>query len=386
MKTIVQLFFSDVSLGIEGGREKVFAQMSNLAIEHNYKVIDICNGSDNEEKLFFALNKKVEFHNLRLGKIKVPFYKKMIREIAKAVHLDTKNYVDMHRTKILVKHVNNILKDRDIDIILCYEFNSVMVANFLNHTVPKVAMVHSGVEIEFGQKTKNQIMQANKIDVYQVLTPNTIQEVRKYLDTRVVCIPNIVSQVDCGTLVKQAKEKKVIINIGRIVRDKQQHFLIEAFAKIASDLQDEWEIYFYGTEQDKKYKQEMEYFIKIHGLSNKIFFKGVTTEPLKQMQNADIFGFPSKSESFGLALAEAMSVGLPVIGLKNTAAVNELILDGKNGFLCENIDDFTDKLELLMKDDVLRRQMGLNAHLQIKDYSPNKVWAKWEKLFDELSK
>lgn len=45
------------------------------------------------------------------------------------------------------------------------------------------------------------------------------------------------------------------------------------------------------------------------------------------------FAFPSAYEGFGLSLAEAMSMGLPAVGYKSCSAVNELIVDGKNGFV-----------------------------------------------------
>jgi hypothetical protein len=86
LKTIVQLFFGNGHISIEGGVEKVFVELSNLAVEKNYKVISICNSSSIDEKPYFPLDEKVKFHNLGLGKIKVPFYKKIIREIAKWVN------------------------------------------------------------------------------------------------------------------------------------------------------------------------------------------------------------------------------------------------------------------------------------------------------------
>jgi glycosyltransferase involved in cell wall biosynthesis len=378
----VQLFFSNFPISIEGGREKVFVELSNLAIEKNCKVINICNSSDQNEKPFFLLNKEVEFYNLGLGKIKAPFYKKIIREIARIFHLDIENYVDSHKTKILAERVNNILKDRDIYAVICYEFNSIMVANYLNLKMPKIATMHSAIEIELGSKTKKQIMQINKIDAYQVLIPSAVDKVKKYINTKVVCIPNMVSQINANKATKSNKNKKIILNIGRIDRNKRQHILIKAFAKIPD--KDKWEVHIYGYEQDKQYKKEMEYFIKRNGLSNKIFFKGVTNEPLKCMQNADIFAFPSAYETFSLALAEAMSTGLPAIGFKETTAVNEWIINNETGFLCENSSEFMEKLEILMKDDKLRKQMGRNSSMRIDGYSPDKVWLKWEKLFNEI--
>jgi glycosyltransferase involved in cell wall biosynthesis len=385
MKTIVQLFFGRVPISISGGGEKVFVELSNLAADKNYKVICICNSAIPSEKPFFKLNEKVEFYNLGLGKIKPPLYIKIAREICKALHINTKNYVDDYRTKILVKYIDKILQDRDVYAVLCYEINAVLTANAISSKVPKIAMAHGSVESLIKPLSKWQIQQVNKMDAYQVLMPSFINEAKKYLKTKVVCIPNIVPQVYCDIVAKQPKDKKIIINISRIEPQKQQDILIKAFAKIIYKFKNEWEIHLYGDEQDKKYKNSIEKFIKNNSLSDVILFKGTTKNVLEKLQNADIFAFPSIREGFPLALTEAMSIGLPSIGFESTSGVNELIKDKKDGFLCKDIDDFADKLATLMADEDLREAMGLKARENMQKYSPDKVWTKWKKLFSELN-
>lgn len=99
------------------------------------------------------------------------------------------------------------------------------------------------------------------------------------------------------------------------------------------------------------------------------------------MRQSDIFAFPSVHEGFGLAIAEAMSIGLPCVGLKTCSAVNELIVDGDNGFLAENfVEDFAAKLRLLMDDAELRARMGRAGHEMMKQYTPEKIWDQWEEL------
>ena len=97
------------------------------------------------------------------------------------------------------------------------------------------------------------------------------------------------------------------------------------------------------------------------------------------LKKADIFAFPSAWEGFGLALTEAMSVGLPAIGYKSAAAVNELIENNKTGFLVnDGIEDFADKLNILIKDKDLRIKFGKNAVIAMQKYYPKLVYDKWE--------
>ena len=112
---------------------------------------------------------------------------------------------------------------------------------------------------------------------------------------------------------------------------------------------------------------------------------GETKNIINKLMDGDIFAFPSKFEGMPLALMDAMSVGLPAIGYKSCASVNELIINDFNGFLCDDgIDDFADKLKLLMSDADFRRKLGGNARESMRAFAPEKIWDKWEALINNV--
>lgn len=76
-------------------------------------------------------------------------------------------------------------------------------------------------------------------------------------------------------------------------------------------------------------------------------------------QSADILLFPTVREGFGLAVAEAMACGLPVVAT-NCSSLPELIDDGKGGFLCPlgDIESFAEKICFLAENYQQRRDMG----------------------------
>ena len=105
----------------------------------------------------------------------------------------------------------------------------------------------------------------------------------------------------------------------------------------------------------------------------------------KVLVNGDIFVFPSAYEGFGLTMAEAMSMGVPAIGYKNCVAVNEIIHDGENGFLADDvIEPLAEKMRLLMEDSELRARMGQAARRSMKQYSADKIWGAWDDLLHEV--
>lgn len=125
--------------------------------------------------------------------------------------------------------------------------------------------------------------------------------------------------------------------------------------------------------------------IKKYGLENRVFLKGATKNVAAVLKEGDIFAFPSAYEGFGLSLGEAMSMGLPAVGYRNCSAVNELIQDGRTGFLyTDNSIDFSQKLCILMEDRLLRAKMGSAARLSMKIYAPNIVWDSWNSLLHKV--
>ncbi len=87
--------------------------------------------------------------------------------------------------------------------------------------------------------------------------------------------------------------------------------------------------------------------------------------------SADIFLFPSTTETFGLVVQEAFASGIPVVGVR-AGGVISLIDHGETGYLAEpNVpEDIADKLAALLDAPGLRRQMGESA----REYTLHRSW------------
>ena len=118
--------------------------------------------------------------------------------------------------------------------------------------------------------------------------------------------------------------------------------------------------------------------------------QGIGSIPFHEMPNRyrqmDILLMPTIREGFGLAVAEAMACGLPVVA-SNCSSIPELIDDGKGGFLCPigDVETFAEKINLLAESPRLRLQMGEYNRAKIeKKFTLARMVKEYELLFEEV--
>ena len=66
---------------------------------------------------------------------------------------------------------------------------------------------------------------------------------------------------------------------------------------------------------------------------------------------------------------------------------SDIIKDGEDGFLVKNGDEetFAEKLQLLIKDENLRKEMGEKARENVQRFSPQNVVKQWDELFKKIN-
>lgn len=86
--------------------------------------------------------------------------------------------------------------------------------------------------------------------------------------------------------------------------------------------------------------------------------------------SADVFLFPSETETFGNVTLEAMACGLPCVCADATGS-SSLVVDGETGYLARprDADDFADKIAVLAAADGLRRRMSEAARARSLTFS-----------------
>jgi glycosyltransferase involved in cell wall biosynthesis len=99
--------------------------------------------------------------------------------------------------------------------------------------------------------------------------------------------------------------------------------------------------------------------------------------------SADVFVFPSTTDTFGNVILEAQACGLPVV-VSDSGGPKELVEDKTTGLITKShdVDDFTRAIRSLVTDPALRKRMGESARNSVIDRSwPSafsKFWAATE--------
>ena len=124
-----------------------------------------------------------------------------------------------------------------------------------------------------------------------------------------------------------------IFSIGifsRVEEQKGQHLVLDAMNMSSNQMQ----LCIIGHVMSKQYKEDLLINAKIYHLTNYLKFVNFVDSPMSYMPFFDLLILPTYEETFGLVAAEAMIMGVPVIG-SNAGGVPEIISHGSNGLLFE---------------------------------------------------
>ncbi|MDY4077594.1 MAG: glycosyltransferase family 4 protein [Clostridium sp.] len=174
------------------------------------------------------------------------------------------------------------------------------------------------------------------------------------------------------------KNEVVLVSVGELSSRKNHKVILEALEKIEDDY-----IYIICGQGEKK--EELVNLSKKLKIQNKVKFLGYRQDVKEILKASDIFCFPSKQEGLPVALMEAMASGLPVV-CSNIRGNSDLIEEKNGGYLLEynNSHEFLIKIQELINNDSLRKEMGEFNLEKIKEFDRKKVNNLMEEIYNEL--
>jgi glycosyltransferase involved in cell wall biosynthesis len=181
----------------------------------------------------------------------------------------------------------------------------------------------------------------------------------------------------------------LITVIGRLQRGKGQHVFIEAAQRILEECPDAVFMIvgdaLFGLDPD--YPQELQLLGKRMGIEDQLIFTGFRHDVANLLDISDIVVTPSiEPEGFGMAVAEAMAAGKPLVAT-NLGATPELVTNGESALLVRPNDHqaLAEAVIRLAKDEPLRVRLALNGRqAALKHFSIARAVNEYQHAYTEV--
>lgn len=301
---------------VAGGAERV---LTSLANEFSTAGADIVFVTFSSKEGFYKLDNKVKT-------VKLALVTDNLKGLKKALKLPI---LEVERVKSICK----VIDDERPNVVISFLFMTNIMACLCGR-IKKVPVIISerNDPCSYG-KIKRMVMAA----VYKKASGMVCQSQcmkdyaqKEYGLNSIVVIPNPLSESQYSKYRSYVKKQNKIVTVGRLVPQKNQKLLIDAFYDI-HELFPSYKLYIYG---DGPLKSELQKQIDQYNLSDCVFLAGVKKDVLINNSDAQLFVLPSDFEGYPNVLVEAMANGIMSISTDfATKTAREIIVDGKNGLL-----------------------------------------------------
>lgn len=281
-----------------------------------------------------------------------------------------------------------LVKNRNIDtVILMGNYPALIVSFTRFFTKAKyVYCDHGGLMNQWHQKDITAIRFWSALVSHKVvvLTEKTRKDYMKKFHLRekkVECIYNWIAEE-----VKEAKKtydcsSQKILTVGRLGKEKGYDLLVEVAKKILPAHQD-WQWHIYGSGE---MQQMLEEKIEEYHLEDQLVLKGNVEHAYQYYMDYAFLVLPSYREGLPLVLLEALELGLPMVSFDIETGPNEIIEDGKNGYLIPpyDLEQMGQRMVELMEDKAKREAFATYKGKKEK-FSKNTILKQWIKLIEGL--
>lgn len=368
-----------------GGTVRTVVNTANYLVNNGYKVtiISIKKTYDYPK---FDIDEKIKLQPL--FNTKKQFAEKTVKTLIVKV-LNNIPSVLIDRNELLYKNLSlytdflllKSLKKLETDIVIStFPSLNFLSAKYVKKKTIKIGQEHAQLSAHHKSIRKKIKKYYGSLNCLTVLTPKEKEDYQSFLKTplNINVIPNGINETEFKT----NYENKVIVSAGRFVYEKGYERLISLYEPIAKKYPD-WELRIYGSGIDFNLMLDT---IFEKNLYNNVFLYPNTPMIMEELSKASIFVLPSRFESFGMVVIEAMSVGLPVISY-DTYGPSNIIDDAIDGYIIKMDEEkaFQEKIEQLITNHELLKKMGEHAKAKSEFYLFNHIGNLWDELIKSFN-
>lgn len=238
------------------------------------------------------------------------------------------------------------------------------LAKHICQAMPVVALIHHPLALENGLND-NQAASLEALEreglrhtkAVVTTSPATSKTVHRFFDYPSDRIHTVLPGVERGEPVCfHTRQPLKILSVGSITKRKGHDLLLRALGQLKTL---SWRLDIVGPQDfDPDFFQALQQITLEEEIAERVHFHGAVDEETLEgfYQSADIFALASRYEGYGMAYAEAIVRGLPVIA--TTAGAIPDTVPQVCGLLVppDDVDALTEALDRILSDDTLRQK------------------------------
>ena len=164
--------------------------------------------------------------------------------------------------------------------------------------------------------------------------------------------------------------RTVVGMVARLAPVKGQHHALAALARLRSEGVDAQLVLVGGDAHGlaPRYEPKLREQAAALGVGDAVTFAGQVADPRPYLSLFDVFLSAAPDEGFGIALLEAMALGVPVVAV-DAGGPREIVQDGRSGVLVASAasEHLAAALSRVALDPDLRRALGAAARARVRE-------------------
>lgn len=282
------------------------------------------------------------------------------------------DYTTSRRAAILL---HDFLKHNGIDIVHGHSMVSPFAMMAIHVAkgmlgIPTVATHHSLIAGDVNWIHRLMIRYAaSRVDVLTAVSTVSKRDLESIINRRVEPTYNcIILEEWLDADGRELDGDPTLLFVSRLTERKNPILALEAFKQVLGESR-KARMYIAGW---GPLAERVRRYISLKGLEGKAILVGPLerVEVKRYMASSDLFLMPGRKEAFSLVSLEAQAYGLPVIGFGGTG-LEDIIIDGKNGYLAGSREDFIEKTVRVSLDEDLRLQLSNGARVNARRFDCN---------------
>lgn len=175
------------------------------------------------------------------------------------------------------------------------------------------------------------------------------------------------------------EKNKVMVYVGRLAKEKNLEEILLYYSHLNNE---NITLLVVG---DGPHRENLELYADKIDIKGKVIFTGMVSpkDVSSYYQLGDLFVSASQSETQGLTYVESLANGTPPL-CRRDQVIENVIVDGVNGYQYDNFDDFKKKISLILDDENHHKSLSYNAKtFAFRDYSSYSFAKKIEKVYQD---